>query len=315
MKKLIVGIVLVVVILTLGVSFLIIPPQLLVNNVLTASVNVDGAFRNISKEKNWEKWFPQKIIGDSSGIYNLKSGDYYFKVHQILYNAVEVLIKKGNTTDTSLIQFIAQGKDSVRIGWSTIINTGSNPFSKINNYFRAAAIKKQTSQLLSSMRHYFEQSKNLYDLDIKMEKVAIEFMVINSKTFSHQPTTPEIYGIINEAYQYISLQKGELEGAPMLNILVKDTATYKVQIGIPIKQKIAENEFFKVKAMFKGGNILVANITGPQQKIDDGIKNFNQYMLDYQRTMMAMPFQMLITDRNKQKDSTKWITQLYFPVN
>lgn len=314
MKK-VIAIVVALGLIILGISYFIIPTQLLVNNVANASINVDGAFRDVSKEKNWENWFPQKIVGDSLGMYNLNSGDYYFKVHQVLYNAIELIIKKGNTVDTSFIQFIAQGKDSVRIGWSTIINTGSNPFSRIINYFRASAIKKQTSQLLSTMVHYLEQPKNVYGLDIKLEKVTIEFMVINSKTFSHPPNIPDIYSIINDTYHYILSQKGELEGAPMLNIVVKDPETYKVQIGIPIKQKIQENEFFKVKAMFKGGNILVANITGPPQKIDEGIKNFNQYMLDYQRTMMAMPFQMLITDRSKQKDSTKWITQLYYPVN
>jgi hypothetical protein len=30
--------------------------------------------------------------------------------------------------------------------------------------------------------------------------------------------------------------------------------------------------------------------------------------------MMAMPFQLLVTDRSKEKDSTNWITQLYYPV-
>jgi len=36
--------------------------------------------------------------------------------------------------------------------------------------------------------------------------------------------------------------------------------------------------------------------------------------MDYQRAIIAIPFQMLITDRTKETDSTKWITRLYYPV-
>jgi hypothetical protein len=38
------------------------------------------------------------------------------------------------------------------------------------------------------------------------------------------------------------------------------------------------------------------------------------YISDYQRTVMAIPFQSLVTDRRKEADTTKWLTKLYFPI-
>jgi hypothetical protein len=68
------------------------------------------------------------------------------------------------------------------------------------------------------------------------------------------------------------------------------------------------------KWMMKGGNILSGEVIGGPQEIDAATKQFELYIHDYQRTIIAIPFQMLITDRTKEPDSTKWITRIYYPV-
>jgi hypothetical protein len=37
-------------------------------------------------------------------------------------------------------------------------------------------------------------------------------------------------------------------------------------------------------------------------------------MSDYQQTAMAIPFESLVTDRSREPDTLKWITNIYVPV-
>ena len=302
-----------IVIALLASAYFIIPAQITVFNSIRVPVNLDGAFRNISVEKNWRKWWPEKTDTLSKSMLTL--GNYQFSIQQVLYNAMAIGIQKGSVTDSSHLQFLAIGKDSVQIIWSTNISTGSNPVSRVSQYLHAVAIRKQTGVILTAMLAYLKPSQNLYGIEIKKEKVAIEFMVTTSALLEHYPTTPEIYTMVNALREYIASQHGETESFPMLNIVMLDSFHYKANVAMPIKHKIAEHKPYAVKAMFKGGNILVANISGDNKKIEAGIKSFNQYMADYQKIMMAMPFQLLLTDRTLEPDSTKWITQLYYPVN
>ena len=312
MKKIVVSLI-VLIIIVFSCAYYIIPAQLIVSNVIKVPVNIDGAFRELSIKKNWEKWWPETNVENNSK--KLSYNGYKFTVQNILYNALIIGIKKNNTTDSSFLQFLPVGKDSVQIAWTTNVSTGANPFSRISSYFHAISTKKNTGTILTLMAAYLKPSINLYGIDIRKEKVAIEFMITTSKKLSHYPTNEDVYAIINELQQYITSKNGKTESSPMLNIVAIDSLNYKAQVAIPVKNKIPENEKFKLKAMFKGGNILVANIKGGKNTIDESIKNFDRYMNDYQKTMMAMPFQLLLTDRIKQTDSTKWITQLYYPVN
>jgi len=68
------------------------------------------------------------------------------------------------------------------------------------------------------------------------------------------------------------------------------------------------------KWMMKGGNILTGEVTGGQEQIEQAQKQMELYISDYQRSIIAIPFQMLITDRTKEPDSTKWVTRIYYPV-
>jgi hypothetical protein len=38
------------------------------------------------------------------------------------------------------------------------------------------------------------------------------------------------------------------------------------------------------------------------------------YFDDYDKTSMAITFQYLVTDRIKEADTAKWITEIYAPV-
>ena len=67
--------------------------------------------------------------------------------------------------------------------------------------------------------------------------------------------------------------------------------------------------------MLKNGNILVGETKGGRTATDSAIKAMEAYTNDHNHFSIALPFLSLITDRTKEKDSSKWVTKIYYPVN
>jgi len=149
---------------------------------------------------------------------------------------------------------------------------------------------------------------------IENEKVQFQNLVSDKESFSHYPTTEDVYAIVSRLRNYIRQAGAKELFSPMLNIKKTDSTNYTAQVGLPVDKALPGKDDITSKWMMKGGNILSAEVTGGQKQIEEAQKQMELYIMDYQRAIIAIPFQMLITDRTKETDSTKWITRLYYPV-
>jgi hypothetical protein len=66
--------------------------------------------------------------------------------------------------------------------------------------------------------------------------------------------------------------------------------------------------------MLGGGNILVTDVNGGPSAIKYAFDRLEEYVSDTKRIPPAIPFESLITDRRKERDTSKWITRIYYPV-
>ncbi len=62
------------------------------------------------------------------------------------------------------------------------------------------------------------------------------------------------------------------------------------------------------------GKILVTEITGGKNEITAAFAKLKTYMEDNRLVAPAIPFEMFVTNRVEQTDSTKWITKIYYPI-
>ena len=109
-------------------------------------------------------------------------------------------------------------------------------------------------------------------------------------------------------------ENGALQtGYPMLNVSHPDDKQYAVMIALPVNKILAEKGDIVYKRMIPGG-FLTTTVTGGNGAVTNAYHQMEQYFQDYRNTAMAIPFMYLITDRSQEKDSSKWVTKLYFPV-
>ncbi len=295
-------------------AYFIIPAKMLVTKSITANANQTGVYRFLNNESNWQKWWPGTSSITKSGDAELESGGFRFKIGNPLYNGFDISITKDKKIDSSILNIFSLGKDSIKIEWNITINTGTNPFSKINQYFKAKKLNNRLEHVLTALQKYISVVNNIYGIDIRKEKVKIEFLVSTKKTFDHYPTTEDIYEIVGQIKKYTSSKQVKEEDYPMLNIKNPDSIHYEAQVAIPVDRKLTDTDNFSIKRMLKMGDILVAEIRGGKNQIDSAMRQMNIYASDHQYNNIAIPFHSLVTDRMKEADSSKWVTRIYFPV-
>jgi hypothetical protein len=313
MKRIFAGIVIVALILFALVYFLI-PGKLTVSSAVSYKANREGVYGFLINDSNWQKWWPGTASKNDNGTWSFRYDDYTVQIEKIMYGAIPLKIEMNNLSFESLLIIVPFNTDSLGIEISVDINNGTNPFNRIAGYFRAKKVKRMLNNIVTSLQNYTSDLKNIYGINIKKEKVQYQDLVSAKQPFSHYPTTKDIYAIIEKLRNYVNRSGAKELFFPMLNINMIDSINYIAQVGLPVDKNLPEEGNISSKWMLKDGNILVGDVTGGPKKIEEAIKQIEKYLLDYQRTTIAIPFQMLITDRTKEQDSSKWVTRLYYPV-
>lgn len=313
MKKWLIGAGIMLLLLFVAGTYYFIPKKIVISKKITTGSSQQGLSRFLSNYANWKHWWPdsgQEINSDSI----LKFNGYKFSLDGLRYNGFQMMIQRDSHFDTSVIHLIPVGTDSTQLIWDAVVNTGNNPFTKISEYRKAKKIGNSLSMILDTLQSFTVTSKGVYGVDIRKEKVKIEYVVSAKQIFPQYPVTEQIYGIINNLREYAGQMGAKEEAFPMVNITAVDKG-YLTQAGLPIDRQIPQKGNFSLKQLLKNGNILAAETKGGRNICDSAMKAVELYATDHNHFSIALPFFSLVTDRTKEKDSSKWVTKVYYPVN
>ena len=306
--------ILVILALCIASVYIFIPKKMVVSGALSFRANSDGLLRSLAEKGNWKNWWPGTVAKAGNGSLRFTNGDYDFQVREILYNAIQLKLFHRDDSSDGLLRIIPFNNDSMRIELLSQLEAHSDPFSRVASFLRGKRIERAFDDIVLSLSKYASNLKNIYGMDIKNERVQYQNLVSAKQSFSHYPTTDDVYAIVTRLRNYINQSGAKELFSPMLNIKKTDSATYIAQVGLPIDRALPDKDDISSKWMMKGGNILTGEVTGGQKQIEEADRQMQLYIMDYQRSIIAIPFQMLITDRTKEPDSTKWITRIYYPV-
>ncbi len=314
MKRFFALLILLLVLATIAI-YILIPATLKIAAVNIVSANSEAAFRVISKPANWVKWTTgalPAITGDENiGAFTNDTHTFYIK--EILHNAAKIKATGGSLQTSSLFTILPITKDSSVMKWESEITTGSNPLTKIQRYRQALALKKSIGSILDRLQQYLEKQENLYGYNFHVATTTDTLLVAYKNSSPNYPDTKTLYNNIFKLQQYVINKGGKQIAPPMLNITKQDDSSYNYMIALPVDKKInAENPYLYRKLV--AGNFLITKVYGGEYIVNHAMSMMQLYMNDYGKTSMAIPFCRLITDRLSQTDTTKWETEIYFPV-
>ena len=312
MKKILIAVI-ILVIVTLASSYIFIPNKISISETRHISANQPALLRTLGKVDNWKKWWPGDKINDSAEaalqLYGLN-----YNITDVRVLSLPLAISDGKNSNVAELTFIKVNPDSTDVNVSGIIPTSYNPIKRIQAFFRAEKIRKGITDILASINSYYSKPENLYGYAIQKNSVIDSTLVSTFKEINGQPSTEIIYSLVDELKAYIKKEGAVEKGFPMMNLFKKDGSTYLVRVAIPVDKKLAPSGNISYKWMLGGGNILITEVKGGPSEIKKAYDQTELYVNDHNRIAPAIPFQSMVTDRRLEKDSTKWITKIYFPV-
>jgi hypothetical protein len=305
MKKVLIGLVLSIAFL-LAAVYLFIPRKIKIEAAVPLNAALPGVFRTLINDSNWKKWWP----GETPFAYNKQA----YSIKGKFFNVFDIDIYSDKDTINSRMELVFVEANTMTILWNAELVSSNDPFKRFERYRYAKQTEKNMNAILQSLQTFFQKKENIYGVDIKETLVKDSALISTRRKFDHYPDAQEVDSMIQSLKKYISQNKAIEKNSPMLNVFELGNSRYEAMTAIPVDKELPKTNEFAPKFLLKGGNILEAQIQGGPYTIEKGLKELENYRADYKFNSPAIPYQLLVTDRAKEPDTTKWITRLYYPV-
>ncbi len=287
-------------------SYVFIPSKIKISAAASGHANLKAAQRFLENDANWNKWWP----GTKPFYYN----ELDFRLTKKMLNAFELQLLDKKDSLTTLLKIVPDDNDSIIYLWSCEFESSKNPVTRLMQYFKATRIKKSLDILIERLKDNLTKEENLYGFKVQLIKVSDSVLISTRRTFNHYPNDQEIDSMIGLLRKYISSSNAVEKNYPMLNVHVEGTNNYEAMVAIATEKLLPASSIFSPKLVLKGGNVLEASFTGGPTAIKKAFDNFENYRSDYGISSPAIPYQLLITDRLKESDTSKWVTKFYYPI-
>jgi hypothetical protein len=289
--------------------YLFIPARLDIVQVTSVNCTVPGAYRNMATVEKWKNWWPGSLW--SSNSFQFQDGSYVIK--KMLLNTLEINIHHNKLTINSTLHLLPAGRDSTTLQWTCSYPTSLNPVTRIQLYRRAIALKNNMAAVLNHFKSFAGKKENIYGIAIKETVFTDSFLISTKKYFASYPSVQEIYSLISDLKKYSTAQEAQLTGIPIMNTTPLNPFGYQLLVALPINRSITANErFFNQRIPLN--RFWATRVHGGDATVKEALFQFQLYIQDYHRTLMALPFQQLVTDRSTEPDTTRWITDIYVPL-
>lgn len=302
MKKWIIAAGSILVLLVAGIVYLWIPSNVQFSYHVKMACNARGALRVVADSTKWINWTPE----DGPNIsYHLQGQANYIQ---------NVRIEGGGDSIMSRLVLVPQASpDSTDCYWQFDMPTGRMPVRRVQHYLFARSVAPDIGNVLGLMRRFLSRKENVYGLNIQQASTKDSFLIAGRAIFVGTPTLEDIYGLIGGMRTYMAGKGVHETGYPMLNTTKLADGRQQMEVAIPVDRQLKDGSLYYSRKLVPG-NYLLAEVKGGAHAIDSAMTQLQNYVNDYQKTVMAIPFQSLVTDRSKEPDTSRWVTRIYYPV-
>jgi hypothetical protein len=285
-----------ILIAALIIVYFLIPSPATLSGRVPVNTNSNGAYRVFCRQQEWDTL-----------------GNNHFSVTNRLLNTVELnLSVSGRQVPLSLL-LIPVRNDSSLVQWTSSLPPIHGLFSKWKKYSMALRIKETVDNALSRFANYLKHDENVYGFHVNQQSTVDTLLVAARFKSPKYPSLAGVYEHIHQLESYLEEKGATRTGYPMLNTTMNYDSSYKCMVAIPINKKIDDRgDMFFVRMV--PARFLTMEFTGGPYTIRHAHNVMQQYFADYKRVAMAIPFEYLVTDREKETDTTKWVTRIYAPV-
>jgi hypothetical protein len=296
------------VLLTIAGIYTFIPRQLKISKVTVIPSPANSVYRFMGSP-NWKKWLLDSVFTKNS----YKHNGFAVEVSPRLFNHVLVTIQHKDSAIQSSVTILTLSPDSAAVQWECSLDGGTNPVQRVLRYNEAKRIKNFMADVLQEVQRYMLNKANVYGAPISVTSTKDTLLVATKAITIGYPSTTDIYDVVAKLKAFIIKKGAMMVGPPLLNIFKMDSTRFQMMVALPADRKLQEEGDIEFKRMVPG-NFLLMEVKGGDYTTREAITQIQLYLSDHEKTSMAIPFEVLVTDRMTEPDTSKWITRIYQPV-
>jgi effector-binding domain-containing protein len=298
--------------------------------VIKASPEI--VFNQVSYLKNWEKWSPwhkrdtaMKIIyegpecgkGASYTWESLKSevgnGKMIITV-SAPYDSlcIDMFLMENKDTAKNIFRF-EKDKEGTKATWIFSSNIGLNPISRYFGLFMNSMLARDFDKGLVSIDSICQLIPPVPELKIQLVKVT-EQPYIGIKSSCAMADISKIMGDNYKQLMDFMNKSGVAMTKPPIAIYL-NYSPEKIDFvsAIPVDKPVKPAGNIESGAI-QAGNTVMAVHCGPYDNLEASYKKIEEWIKTNGKKVTGPPWEEYITDPSTEKDPSKWITNIYFPV-
>lgn len=292
--------------------YFIIPQKIKTINTIEIDANDANVARLLVNNKAWQKWWPGNIIKGDSLNYTYKK--IRFGLHDNTNSGILATINQNDLIIESKLTYNSTEDIACIVTWETEMQSSLNPVARIKEYYDLQNLSADLQDILKRFKRFMQTDSNIYGLSIKVQKIKHPLMMITSTNITSYPNSNAVYALIDKLKQEAKRQNIAQVAEPMLNVHQTDDDAYQMMVALPIDKPVTETKDIQLNKMVLGGNILQTTITGGPGTLKNAFTQLKKYQKDHRLISPAMPYEVLVTDRLAEPDTSKWITKVYWPI-
>ena len=160
---------------------------------------------------------------------------------------------------------------------------------------------------------FLNNKTKVYGFNIKKEIVRDRPLLATRQVTSTYPAPGDAYRLIAILRAYAHQQGDTCSGPAMKNVTQLDSTKFELMVAIPTNTYLKGTTEFIPKGLV-GGNPIATEFTGGEATIINAWNGIRQYKSDYRLSSPAIPYELMITDRQKEPDTSKWVTKIVYPT-
>lgn len=329
LKKILIGMGILITILII-VSFFL-PSKLHIEKSIEINAPAELVFEQFNTLQNWEKWSPwvkmdpqskREYFGAGSGVgsgYSWKGektgeGKLTITESNPYTSIVTELDMRGEKVYPGFNFEESDGK--TKVTWYFDSDAGLNPFGRYMNLMIKGMLGQQFEQGLNDVKQIVES----LPVPEEGEPIVIEEVKTDSVYYLSIRDTANIetigmklgqgYGLIQ---QEIAKQKLQMTGAPFAIYYSDSETEFDMDIALPVNKPGKDSG--KIKAgLLKGGRHIVAHYFGAYEGTPVAHRAIVSFIQRNGLQSSGPPREHYITDPMAEPDTSKWQTDVYYPV-
>lgn len=307
-----IALIILVVILFVGVSYWLLPTGQMLTMSVQCAAKPALLNRILASPELREKWLNTVGKKDSLGMYRFE--DCTFSFSSDFFQSTNMAVQYKNIKASSPLTTQATN-DSCQASLHFQMPANNSIIGKWKQFFYSKKISHATQKLLQSLANFVALPTNVYGTVMNLATVKDSTLIAIKGNTVLYPTINDIYKQIDKLQKYALQNNAIATNAPMLHILKNGAEGYAYMVALPIDKWLTNNGEIIAKRMLYGGKILeTGKIKGGFYTVEQYVKQLEYFRADLNEISPAIPYQLLITNRQEEKDSNKWVTQLYYPV-